>query len=186
LCFIVQFMVTNRYVGFVISFLLAFMLRLLFSQMHLENPLYIFNSSGPMIQYSDMNGYGHTTPIFILFKLYWLAVIGVLFFFGLRFYLRGKEKGLKTRFKFSRADWTKSLKISGLLSTLLFLGLGAFIFYNVSVLNKIESSKDREKLSANFEKTYKHFENTKQPRIVSSYVEADLYPMQLGADLKGY
>jgi ABC-2 type transport system permease protein len=186
LCFIIQFMVNNKYVGFVISFIVAFLLRIIFSQLQLENPLYNFNSSGPLLPYSDMNGYGHTTPIFYLFKLYWFAVIVLLFVFAIRFYLRGKEKGMKARFKFSKFDSNKQFKFVAIVSVLVFIGIGSLIFYNIKVANKMLSNKDMEKLQAKFEQTYKHFQKTKQPRVVSSYVEVDLFPNELGAKFKGY
>ena len=186
MCFIIQFMVSNKYVGFVIAFIVAFLSRIIFSQLQLENPLYNFNSSGPMLQYSDMNGFAHTTPIFYLFKLYWAAVIVILFVISIRFYLRGKEKGLKARFQFSKFDSNRQFRFTAVIASFLFLGIGGYIFYNIKVLNKITSNKELETLQAKFEKTYKHFQYTKQPRVVSSYVEADLYPNELGAKFKGF
>lgn len=186
MCFIIQFMVSNKYVGFVIAFIVAFLSRIIFSQLQLENPLYNFNSSGPMLAYSDMNGYGHTTPIFYFFKLYWIAVIVLLFVISIRFYLRGKEKGLKARFQFSKFDSHKQFRVAAIVSGIIFLSVGGFIFYNTNVLNKMMSNKETEKFQANFEKKYKHFQNTKQPRVVSSYVEVDLFPNELGAKFKGF
>lgn len=186
LCFIVQFMVSNKYVGFVLSFILAFVLRIVLVKLEFDNPLYMFNSSGPMLDYSDMNGYGHTSPVFYFFKLYWFAVIVLLFIASIRFYLRGKEKGLKARFRFSKSYSNKKLRLTAMISALVFIGVGGSIYYNIKVLNKMYTSKDLEKLQVKFEKNYKHFEKTKQPRIVSSYVEVDLYPDELGGKFKGY
>ena len=186
LCFIIQFLVSNKYVGFVIAFIVAFLSRIIFSQLQINNPLANFNSSGPMLQYSDMNGFGHTTPIFYLFKLYWFAVIGLLFVISIRFYLRGKEKGLKARFRFSKFDSNKRFKLIAVISTIVFIGLGSVIFYNIKIANKMMSNKETEKYQADFEKTYKHFQKTLQPRVVSSFVEVDLFPNELGAKFKGY
>jgi ABC-2 type transport system permease protein len=186
MCFIIQFMVSNKYVGFVIAFIVAFLSRIIFSQLQLENPLYNFNSSGPMLPYSDMNGYGHTTPIFYFFKSYWIAVIILLFVISIRFYLRGKEKGLKARFRFSKFDSHKQFRLAAIVSSIIFIGVGSFIFYNTNVLNKMMSNKETEKFQANFELKYKHFQKTLQPRVVSSYVEVDLFPDELGAKFKGF
>ena len=186
LCFVIQFMVSNKYVGFVIAFIVAFLSRIIFSQMQWDNPLYNFNSSGPMLPYSDMNGYGHTTPIFYVFKLYWFAVIAILFVISIRFYLRGKEKGLKARFRFSKYDSHNQFRIIAALGAIVFIGVGSLIYYNIKVANKMMSNKEVEKLQATFEQTYKHFQKTLQPRIVSSYVEVDLFPKELGAKFKGY
>jgi ABC-2 type transport system permease protein len=186
LCFIIQFMVSNKYVGFVLSFIVAFVLRIILSRMQLNNPLYNFNSSGPMLDYSDMNGYGHTWPIFYTFKLYWLSVIAILFVMSIRFYLRGKEKGLKARFRFSKYDSHKQFRIVAVAAGIVFIGVGSLIYYNIKVANKMLSNKEVEKLQAKFEQTYKHFQKTLQPRVVTSYVEVDLFPEELGAKFKGY
>ncbi len=186
MCFIIQFMVSNKYVGFVIAFIVVFISRIIFSQLKLENPLYNFNSSGPMLPYSDMNGYGHTSPIFYVFKLYWLSIIVLLFVFAIRFYLRGKEKGMKARFRFSKFDSHKQFRFAAVVSGIVFIAIGSLIFYNVKIANKMVSRTDEEKLQARFEQTYKHFQYTRQPRVVSSYVEVDLFPDELGAKFKGY
>jgi ABC-2 type transport system permease protein len=186
LCFIIQFMVSNKYVGFVISFIVAFLMRIIFTQMKIENPLFIFNSSGPILPYSDMNGFGHSSPIFYLFKLYWFAIIVLLFIVSIRFYLRGKEKGMKSRFNFSRFDSNKQFKLAAIISGLVFIGIGGVIFYNIKVVNKMTSNKELEIMQSKFEKKYKHFQKTKQPRIISSYVEVDLFPNDLGAKFKGF
>ena len=186
LCFIIQCMVSNKYVGFVIAFIVAFLLRMILGRLQVSNPMLIFNSSGPMLGYSDMNGYGHTSPIFYFFKLYWFAIIALLFVIGARFYLRGKEKGWKARFRFSKYDSHKQLRFVSVLAFILFLTTGSVIFYNIKVANKLLSRKDYEKMQSKFEQTYKHFQYTLQPRVVSSYVEVDLYPKELGAKFKGY
>lgn len=186
LCFVIQFIVSNKYVGFVVSLLFTFLLSLGLNFADLRNPLYNFNSSGPMLPYSDMNGYGHTTPIFYTFKLYWLSVIAILFVISIRFYLRGKEKGLKARFKFSKFDSHKQFRITAVAAAILFLGIGSLIYYNIKVANKMMSQKEIEKEQARFEQTYKHFQGTLQPRVVTSYVEVDLFPNDLGAKFKGY
>ncbi|MES2761858.1 MAG: M1 family aminopeptidase [Bacteroidota bacterium] len=186
MCFIIQFMVSNKYVGFVAAFIVVFLSRIIFSQLKFENPLYNFNSSGPLLPYSDMNGYGHTTPIFYLFKAYWLAVIVLFFVFAIRFYLRGKEKGLKARFRFSKYDSHKQFRFAAVIAGVVFLGIGSVIYYNVKVANKIVSRTDEEKLQAKFEQSYKHFQYTLQPRVVASYVEVDLFPDELGAKFKGH
>ena len=186
ICFIVQLFVSNRFMGFVISFIVAFLLSKGLGFLQLINPLYLFNSSGPMVVYSDMNGFGHTTSIFYSFKLYWLTVIALLFLFGIRFYSRGKEKGLKARFNYSRNDATKQTGFVAIAFLLVFICTGSYIFYNLKVLNKIQTENEQQEQTAGFEKTYKYLQKIKQPRIVSSYVEVDLFPEELGAKMKGH
>lgn len=186
LCFSVQNMVTNKYVGFVIAFILAFVVRMILSRLQVENPLVNFNSSGPITDYSDMNGFGNSTSIFYLFKTYWMALMVLLFVVSIRFYLRGKEKGWKARFRFSKYDSKRQMQLTALAAVAVLVSTGGIIFYNVKVAHKLLSKKDYEQLQADFEKRYKHFQYTPQPRVVSSFVEADLFPSELGARFKGF
>lgn len=186
LCFIVQSMVTNKYLGFVISIIVTVVLRFILGRLQIDNPLVNFNSSGPMMGYSDMNGYGNTMSIFYFFKLYWFSFIILLFAIAIRFYLRGKEKGLKARFRFSKYDSRRQAGITALIAFVTFGVTGGVIYYNVKIANKLLDRKETEALQARFEQQYKHFQFTPQPRVVSSFVEADLFPSQLGASFKGY
>ena len=72
------------------------------------------------------------------------------------------------------------------ISLLVFLLSGGFIYYNTCVLNKNTSASAEEKSQADFEKKYKHFSKTQQPRIVSANWTADIFPEERGVKMTGY
>lgn len=185
-CLFIQTIFSNKYIGFFVSCAILMVQSLLYPFMEWNNLLYVFNSDGPVMQYSDMNGYGHYLPSFYLVKLYWFSFILLLTFFGLKFMARGKEKGLKARYRLSKHANAKLTKMGMSLSFVLFLALGSFIFYNIKVLNKIITPKQLEGLQADFEKKYKKYQNTLQPRIVESNVKVNIFPENRSFEANGF
>ncbi len=66
-----------------------------------------------------------------------------------------------------------------------FLGAGAWIYYNTEVLNQTSSENDRDRIAADYEKTYKKYENLPQPRVVDVKYAIDLYPERRAATMRG-
>jgi ABC-2 type transport system permease protein len=185
LCLFIQVMLPNKFLAFFICVIPLFS-GLLLGLLELSNNLYIFNSSGPGLQYSDMNHYGHRPFTFFIFKTYWLAIILLLSFLAVKFYPRGKEKGLKARYRLSKHSNSKGIRLAMITSAVVALGLGIFIHYNIKVLNKFTTPKQMEKLQADFEKKYKKYEKTLQPRIVESNVKVNIYPENRRMDASGF
>jgi ABC-2 type transport system permease protein len=185
LCLSVQVFSSNKYLGFFLSVFFIMILNILFNLLEWKNPLYIFNSWGPTMQYSDMNGFGHTPPVFVIFKTYWLAIITAVSLLAIRFFPRGKENGLKARYRLSRFSTRGPAKLALLLSIIIAAGTGSFIYYNIKVLNKYIPAKEQEKQQADYEKKYKKYKKTIQPRIVASMVHVDIFPYERSLHVKG-
>lgn len=186
LCLAVQVLVTNKYLGFFLSVFFILVLAVVFKLLEWANPLYIFNSWGPTMKYSDMNGFGHTLPVFFIFKTYWLAIVTSICLLAIRFFPRGKESGLRSRYQLSRFSTKKPAKLALLFSIVLALGVGSFIYYNIKIVNKYITSKEQEELQVNFEKQYKKYKRTLQPRIVESTVHVDIFPAERSLHVKGF
>lgn len=186
LCLAVQIFASNKYLGFFLSVFFIMLLNILFRLMEWTNPLYIFNSGGPLMPYSDMNGFGHMPPVFFLFKTYWLAIIACISLLAIRFFPRGKENRLKARYNLSRFSMPKLAKFSLLISIFIAFALGSFIHYNIKVLNKYISPKQLEHLQVDYEKQYKKYKKTLQPRIVQSTVQVDIFPYERSLHVKGF
>jgi ABC-2 type transport system permease protein len=186
LCLSVQVLIPNKYLGFFISIIFILGLNILFKVLDLTNPFYIFNSAGPFMFYSDMNGFGHTPFVFFIFKTYWLAIVSVISLLAIRFFPRGKESALKARYQLSRFSIRRPAKLSLLFSIIIAGSFGSFIYYNIKVLNKYYTPKEHEQLQVDFEKQYKKYKNTLQPRIVESKVEVDIFPYERSLHVKGF
>ncbi len=183
----IQVFFKNRYFGFFAMVLIVLGLPLIYRALNLTNSdMIAFNSSGDKMRYSDMNGYGHTLFSVFVYKLYWFGLMLVFGALAVMLYNRGKENSLKARFKQAKKQFKLPYKAVISSGMLLFFGCGSVLFYNTKILNSKKSEKELEKISADFEKTYKKYQNEFQPRIVESNVNVAIFPDELGCKIKGF
>ncbi len=182
----VQVVVNNKFIGFTLTTLLTFGLQIVYNTMDVNNRMIIFNSSGSILPYSDMNGYGHTLYVYYIYKAYWIGLMLALVAFSMPMWPRLKEKNYKARLKYATKQFQRSYMYMIILGLAMFLGFGSFIYYNTRILNEHKTTKEQEKEQADFEIKYKACMKDMQPRIVSSSVEVDIFPNDLGAKVKGF
>ncbi len=180
----VQVIFNNKYVGYFIAVLIVILLPAVFSFMQYSK-LLRFNSIGAHLLYSDMNGYGSSIYPFTIFKIYWGSFALILIVLSNIFWVRGKEKGLKNRLRIAKPLFTGKAKITMFIGILIFIGSGSFIYYNINILNKNIPEK-LDEARAEFEKKYKKYLKTPQPRIISANWNADIFPMERGFKIKGF
>jgi ABC-2 type transport system permease protein len=185
-CLFVQVLTPNKYLGFFLSLIPVLLVRIVFKFLEWNNDLYIFNSSGPSMPYSEMNGFGHTVASWFLYKAYWLSIMLVLCLLGLTIYARGKEKGIKARFNLSKSSFDAVHKFAVAFCFLFAIASGVFIYYNTNILHQYLTPKEQEKEMAAFEKKYKVFEKTAQLRIVESRLNVDIYPETRNVQANGF
>ena len=53
---------------------------------------------------------------------------------------------------------------------------GAYAYHNIKSLNRYETSDEREKFSADYERKYLNYENLPQPAITNVTLDAQLFP----------
>lgn len=185
ICLVMQVFAPNKYLGFFYSLIPLMLLGIVFGLLEWNNQIYHFGSSGPRMPYTQLNGFGPLSPS-MAYHFYWIAFVLFLSFVSLFFYARGKEKDIKSRYLFSKKEVGKQLRIALYLCLFTFIALGSYIFYNTNILNKYVSNTDYVKEMVHYEKTYKKYETTLQPRIVASNINVDIYPDKGGLHVKGY
>lgn len=182
----VQVIINNKYVAYFAAVLILLLLPIAFNLLEWNNQLVLFNSSGPRMLYSDMNGYGHTVWTFFIFKTYWTGFAIILIVVSNLLWVRGKEKGFKARLRIAKPLFSAKAKLFIALGVFIFILSGGFIYYNTSILNKNISAKEEEKMLVDFEKKYKRYSKTPQPRIVSANWNVDIFPEKQGVSMCGY
>ena len=184
-CLFVQLMVNNKYFGFFLSVFPVIFLPILYNYLEMDDILYNFNSNGPQLPYSDLNGFGQVLYSYFIVKSYWIVMVFFFLFLALLVFPRGKEKALSKKYLLAKTSFR--LKHRLLLFLLLFstVGVGAFIFYNTHILNRSYTEVDMEKMRVNYEKKYKYLEKIEQPRIVSSDLKIDIFPKKSGWSVDG-
>ncbi|UZR98317.1 ABC transporter permease/M1 family aminopeptidase [Chondrinema litorale] len=170
----VQSLLANKYVGMAISALLVgFFLNS--QRFGLEHPL-LQVGVFPKLSYSEMSGFGHYLKAYYQYLIYWFA-----FLFGL---IQLKQ--------FRNVKWFNSEKklvdvnfLKLTLSLIVWILVGAYIFYQVNFVHQYHSAKSKAELLANYELAYKPLSNLAQPVITSVKVEIDVYPEDQFYKIKG-
>ncbi len=170
----VQVVVNHKYLGHT-AMVLYFIANAALRGLGVEDRLVRYASEPPTL-YSDMNGYGAQLGPWAWFRVYWWGFAVVLVVVSYALFVRGRESGLEARLAHGRARVTMGFGLAAALGGLVFLGAGAFIFWNTHLLNRYETAKDQERQRAAYEKTYKKYADTPQPTIVSAEVRFDVFP----------
>lgn len=163
----------NYLAGFFVLLTLSIGLPFL-SMVGVEQAIYQFNQ-GPNLDYSDMDGFGYILP-FLTYRVYWLLFAVFFVTLALLLWRRGVFAGSKERWAMLKSN-LKAGSISVLAVSLIgFLAIGAGIYYENHIKNPYYSRLDHEKQSVEWEKRYKKYQNSPQPRVVDIKFNMDIYP----------
>ncbi len=183
LAFAIQTIVNHKYLGHFIM-ILYFLFGMFSGQFGLDHTLYQFGS-GSGAPYSDMNGYAPYISRLIWYKLYWGTCAVLLALVSNLFWNRGLSGNFRLRFITAKSRLTPSMKNGLLGMTVIFIGIGSFIFYNTNILNEYHRSEFYEKRSAYYEKTYKKYKSILKPKIIDVSGEVHLYPREARVEYGG-
>ncbi len=183
IAFLFQVLTNRKFVGFILT--LAFFVGMILIQiLGVDHDLFIFGGRALPV-YSDMNGYGQKLIAYLTIKFYWL-VFGMMLLIGCAVLMvRGTEKELLKRWRFSEQRFSKSLKKSSGVLSILFLGIGSFIFYQTNIVNDYWSPIRKQTFRADYEKTLKKWEYLPQPKITAVNLTLDLFPEKEKYTLEG-
>ncbi|MCC1484224.1 ABC transporter permease/M1 family aminopeptidase [Winogradskyella immobilis] len=183
LALFIQTLVRNAYLGLFI--MLAIFIGIDFlSALGIEQNIFKYNR-GPFYSYSDMNGYGQSFGLYLIYKFYWL-LNGILFLILTRLlWVRGIPSSFKERLQIAKSRITKNTVLGFSVVLIAFIGLGYRIYYENNIANPRRSAKENEQLRVDWEKTYKKFENVAQPRIVAVNANMNIFPNELSYNADG-
>lgn len=167
----------NKYAGH-----LAFVLYIAFGlvvrqKFGLEHNLLLY-PAGPGWQHSDLSGFDPSLAPYVWFRLYWTAWALLLLVVAAVFWPRGRNRS-------PRAAMTRPVLRTMALAVLLIVSFGGFVFYNTNVLNEYETSRERGKRWADYERLYKRHVRLPQPRIDGTSLHVELYPERRALDIRG-
>ena len=146
----------------------------------------LYNYAGtPPVPLSDMNGMARFWVGQAWFLVYWSAFALMLCVLAYAMWRRGTTTALRPRLAALPRRLRGGALAAGALGTIVWLGSGAFIFYNTNVLNRYVTTPEREELLANFEKAFLRYENLPLPRITSVVLDVQLYPREARAVTTG-
>ena len=183
LALMIHSVVNQKYLGHFLV-ILYYVVEAMASGFGYDYRLYRFANT-PSVTYSDMNRYGHFLGPVFTYMAYWGAASILLLVVARLFWVRGTDGGARVRLAIARSRFTRPLVATTAVSLLAFVALGAFIFYNTNVLNTYRNEFTREEVLAQYEKSYKQFENKPQPKVIASRVNADIYPYRHAVHFAG-
>jgi ABC-2 type transport system permease protein len=142
-------------------------------------------ASTPYVPLSDMNGAGSFWKGAWTFRMYWGAFAVLLLLVAHLLWRRGTEIRLKPRLARARRALAGAPGWVAAAALLLFLGTGAFAYYNTDVLNEYQSPKGGDEDAAEFERRFRRYENLPQPSIVHVTLDIALEPEERRAVTTG-
>ncbi|MGC2717981.1 MAG: M1 family aminopeptidase [Candidatus Acidiferrales bacterium] len=173
LAMFVQTVVSNKFIGHAIV-IGIFVIEPILYNFGWQNSLYLFGTV-PAYTYSDMNGYGHFVPALFWANLYWLAIAAVLGVLSIALTRRGSDDGWTSRWRLARARFPRLLPALAVF-LLAAIGSGVWFYYNAHVLNEYLNAKARRVNQANYERSYKKYENLPQPKVIAIDTRVDIDP----------
>jgi ABC-2 type transport system permease protein len=178
-----QVLTNNKYAGFLVLVLFLIAQPVL-NALGFQHMLYMYAGS-PAAPYSDMNGYGHFLAPTAWFSAYWGAAAVILLALSHLLWVRGKETSWSMRLRLARRRLGRGAVATMAVAALSFMVLGGWIYYNTNVLNEYVSRDTAWDRQAAYEREYKRYADTPQPRMVTVYTEVDIRPEEREVDLRG-
>lgn len=184
LAFFIHVISPNKYIGYFAYIVFLIANQFAWSPLHVATNMVKFGER-PDYTYSDLFGYAPYLPAWIWFTLYWLAFCGLLAVATILLWQRGRETAWRHRWRNAGLRYTPAVRNMTAACAVAFLSVGAWVFYNTKILNTIISSHERQNRAADYEKTYKRYQNVNQPRVVSVKYWIDLQPETRNATMRG-
>ena len=181
---VLQIMTNNKFIGYLLIILLLISLAVM-GAMHFEHNLYTF-AGLPDIQYSDMNGYGHFIKGWSWFALYWSLFVFALLVVALAFWERSTDSGFAGRVRLAKARLTGTAGVTLAFSTVGFVIVGGWIFYNTNVLNKYIPADVAMDNQAAYEKNYRHYKDQPLLKIIDVKADVDIFPAERRVAIRGH
>jgi ABC-2 type transport system permease protein len=180
---LVQTIVNHKYLGHFVV-VLYFISTIALPALGLQHYLYRFGQAPPFTL-SDFNGFGPFADPLFWFQLYWGIAAVALAILSSLLWVRGTEGSWRVRLRLAAARLTTPV-VAGLAACLLvFVGVGAYIFYNTDLLNPYRTTFRVDDARAQYEKKYRQYKDLPQPKITDVNTQVDLYPEKRSAVIKG-
>lgn len=173
----------NKYVGWGL-FLVWFIVGIFLVNMGYTNALYRYGSN-PAEPLSDMNGSGGFAYGAWILRAYWLAFAVILIVVAHLVWPRGTDTRWRSRLKRVRHGLSGAPVALIVVALACMVGTGSYAWYNFKVLNRYESSDEREKWQADYEKKYLKYENLPRPVVTAVNFDVQIFPKQKRFDVVG-
>jgi hypothetical protein len=183
LAMVLHVLVNQKYVANVLA-ILAYIALQMARELGVEHNLLLYGGA-PEWSYSEMSGFGSQLAAWIWFTFYWAGwalLFGVVTYL---FWMRGEERGLRTRLTLARRRLTRGPAAVGAIALAIIAGAGGFVFYNTNILNRYHTDAEREERSVEYERRYARYASVPQPLLAATTLHVDFHPQRGSATIRG-
>ncbi|MEX0678890.1 MAG: M1 family aminopeptidase [Pirellulales bacterium] len=177
-----QVLAPNKWLGTLAVFA-AFVILLSLEQIGVEHILVSFLI--PYAVYSDMNGYGPAGPQVVALIAYWSPFCVLLMVVGNLLYPRGLHASLSDRAREAATRFGRGVGYTALGAAAAFVAAGGWIFYNTNILNRYQTTAERQQLLAKYEIDYGRYVGSPAPSFQQIDLAVDVYPQERRLESRG-
>jgi aminopeptidase N len=179
----VQVVVPHKAIGWAVM-LLYLVAMFALPNAGLDHHLYLYGTA-PRVPLSDMDGMGRFWIGRVWFEVYWSAFAAILVLLSYALWRHGETVALRLRLRQLKHRLRGSTLAALAVAVALWLGSGAWIYYNTNVLNAYASQRAHDHMLADYERTLLKYERVPQPRVADVSLDVQLYPRQARALTSG-
>jgi hypothetical protein len=169
-----QVVINHRYLAY-FAMIAYYVITLTLTSLGLADPMLAYGEL-PHIVYSAMNGYGHFLPRERWLEAYWSGAAIVLTVLAVLLWARGTNDGWRQRLQLARRRLSWPVLGSLAAGVLVFAGAGAVVFYNTHIVNRYQSTWQKDADRANYERKYQQYAALPQPRITDVRLGVTITP----------
>jgi ABC-2 type transport system permease protein len=183
-CYVVHVVVNNKFGAHGVAAVLWIGGALLKATKTFDYNLLVY-PYGPDTGVSEMDGMGHMVGPILWFHLYWLIFGGLLIIVAALFFHRGVSTSAKERLQLVPERFNRMTRIITAALFAMFLGLGGWLYYNLSYLNDYTTKGEQETRAIVYERSLKHYDSLPLPVVTRLRLHADLYPEKQEQRMRG-
>lgn len=173
LAIVIQAISPNKFIGWALM-LLYFISTIVFAGIGLDHPL--LNFAEVEMPLSDMNGSNYGGTVGWWLRIYWTVFAMVLVVIGHLMWRRGTAVTLAGQWR-TLPSRLRGKPLAFLASALLItVGMGGFLYYNMSVLNERIGEDQENTLLAEYERLYARYIDLPHPTLTDIKLDVDLQP----------
>ncbi len=172
--FFVQTLLPNQYVGFFLLILFSIGIGGLES-IGIKPDIFKFNAA-PILEYSDLNGYGNQLRSYFAHKLYWLLLGGILLILTFLFWVRGFAQNFPERVVTALKRSSKPVMAGSSALLLAFLSMGFMLYHSAYPGTEDISEKELRAHTSGVIKKFGNLRNIIQPRLSGVNINMNIFP----------
>jgi aminopeptidase N len=179
----IQALSPNKYAGW--GFMVLFMVaNIILTGLGFEHNLYHYGNAPPA-PLSDLNGAGGFEAKGWWLRLYWTGFAIMMLTVAHLLWRRGAETRLRPRLRQLPRRLRGLPGLIGLAGLVTATSAGAYIYYNMNVLNEYRTVRDLEQFQAAYEKKYLQYEKLPQPSVTHVKLNVSIFPKETRAEVAG-